>query len=79
MLGIVAMGFRTYDGTMRMVGTNSRAISAACHVLAEDRENGYLLPVQWRVVENHGGIGKCTFTTAPAKDTRLPQQGTSYI
>ncbi|KAK3689186.1 hypothetical protein B0T22DRAFT_440679 [Podospora appendiculata] len=44
MIAIVAIGFRRYDGTMRLVSTNSRAISAACHVLHDDRKDGYLLP-----------------------------------
>lgn len=48
-----------------MVVTNSRAISAACHVLEEDRNSSYLLPVQWAVVSMHAGVGKAAFTTAP--------------
>ncbi|KAI4599922.1 hypothetical protein KJ359_001658 [Pestalotiopsis sp. 9143b] len=59
------LGARTYDGTMSMVSTNSRAISAACHALEGDRENGYLLPVQWGVVQVKGDVGRCAFTTAP--------------
>ncbi|OTA93633.1 hypothetical protein M434DRAFT_41031, partial [Hypoxylon sp. CO27-5] len=50
-LTMIAMGLRKYDGTMSMVSTNSMAISAACHVLQEDREDGHLLPIQWGVVE----------------------------
>ncbi|RDA89814.1 hypothetical protein CP533_0873 [Ophiocordyceps camponoti-saundersi (nom. inval.)] len=77
-LAIVALGFRRYDGTMRMVGTNSRAIGAACHVLAEDRDEGYLLPVQWGVVEQTGGVGRCAFTTAPVDEVREPVEGMVY-
>ncbi|KAK3940285.1 hypothetical protein QBC46DRAFT_459091 [Diplogelasinospora grovesii] len=76
-LAILLMGFRSYDGTMRVVATNSRAISAACHVLPEDRPSGYLLPVTWGVVEMKGGIGKCTFTTA-SRETGLPEPGHLY-
>ncbi|RCI11040.1 hypothetical protein L249_5183 [Ophiocordyceps polyrhachis-furcata BCC 54312] len=77
-LAIVAVGFRRYDGTMRMVGTNSRAIAAACHVLAEDRDEGYLLPVQWGVVEQTAGVGRCAFTTAPVYEVREPVEGMEY-
>ncbi|KAK2046773.1 hypothetical protein LZ31DRAFT_461910, partial [Colletotrichum somersetense] len=79
MLVIVGLGLRRYDGTMRMVSTNSLAISAACHVLPEDRENGYLLPVQWGVVEMKGGVGKCAMTTAAAETIRLPKVGLGYM
>ncbi|KAF7521935.1 hypothetical protein G7054_g12302 [Neopestalotiopsis clavispora] len=77
-LGIIAVGMRKYDGTMRMVSTNSRAISAACHVLEGDRQNGYLLPVQWGVVEVAGGVGHCAFTTAPAHKLPELQDGIKY-
>lgn len=75
---IVAMGFRRYDGTMRMVGTNSRAISAACHVLEEDRAEGFLLPVQWGVVLQSGGVGRCALTTAAVDEVREPREGMEY-
>jgi hypothetical protein len=77
-LAIIALGFRKYDGTMRMISTNSLAISAACHVLQEDRASGYLLPVKWGVVEMRNGIGKCAFTTAPDHEIRLPVEGKMY-
>ena len=87
LLAVVAgLGFRRYDGVMRMVATNSRAISAACHVLEEDREDGYLLPVQWGVVSMSKGVGKCTFTTAPRQGVglnegalKMPEEGMKYI
>ncbi|KAK2049981.1 hypothetical protein LZ31DRAFT_537826 [Colletotrichum somersetense] len=41
---LTILGFRKYDGTMRMVATNSKAISAACHPPAEDQSQGHLLP-----------------------------------
>ncbi|KAI2780088.1 hypothetical protein F4815DRAFT_471190 [Daldinia loculata] len=77
-LAIAAMGFRTYDGTMSMVSTNSMAISAACHALEEDREEAYLLPVRWGVVEIKDGVGKCTFTTAPDDKIKAPEVGLKY-
>ncbi|KAH8179484.1 hypothetical protein LIA77_01003 [Sarocladium implicatum] len=61
---IIGMGLRQYDGTMPMVSTNSKAISAACHALEGDKREGWLLPVQWGVVSVHGGVGHCTFTSA---------------
>jgi hypothetical protein len=77
-LTIVFIGLIKYDGTMAMVATNSRAISAACHTLQEDRDSGYLLPVQWGVVEIKNRIGKCAFTTAPAHEVRRPEAGVKY-
>lgn len=62
--GVVALGFRHYDGHMPLVSTNSFAISASCHALEEDKTDGHLMPVQWGVVEIQNGIGHCTFTTA---------------
>ncbi|KAH8671223.1 hypothetical protein BX600DRAFT_458587 [Xylariales sp. PMI_506] len=79
-LAIVALGyFRWYDGTMPMVSTNSRAISAACHALPEDQANGYLLPVQWGVVQIQDGVGKVAFTTAPSHTIKEPKEGRYYI
>lgn len=75
---IVVIGFRKYDGTMSMVSTNSMAISTACHVLDEDREDGFLLPVQWGVVEMKDGTGKCSFTTAPSHQIKMPEVGLKY-
>ena len=75
---IVIMGFRRYDGTMRMVSTNSRAISAACHVMQEDRADGHLLPVQWGVIKAEDGVGHCSFTTAPAHEFLELKAGSLY-
>ncbi|KAI1377152.1 hypothetical protein F4677DRAFT_454255 [Hypoxylon crocopeplum] len=75
---IVVMGLRTYKCPMSMVSTNSMAISAACHVLPEDRDDAYLLPVQWGVVEITNGVGKCTFTTAPRDQIKLPEVTLRY-
>lgn len=77
-LAIILIGFRKYDGTMPLVATNSKAISAMCHVLEEDRPDGYLLPVQWGVVEVKDGVGKCTFTTAPIHEIKMPVVGMKY-
>ena len=64
MLGLVGIGFRKYDDEMPLVASSSRAISAACHVLPGDVDNGYLLPVQWGVVKVDKRVGHCAFTTA---------------
>ncbi len=80
MVAIIALAyFRAYDGTMRMVSTNSRVISAACHVLKDDERDGHLLPIKWGVVQRESGVGKVAFTTAPDHETRLPQVGKLYI
>ena len=63
-LGLVGLGYRKYDTEMPLVASNSRAISAACHVLPEDKESGYMLPVQWGVVKVDKRVGHCAFTTA---------------
>ncbi|KAI0099946.1 hypothetical protein GGR51DRAFT_534244 [Nemania sp. FL0031] len=76
---IILLGCRRYDGTMSMVSTNSLAISAACHGLAEDREFGHELPLQWGVVEiGEDGIGHCAFTTAPHHVIRKAEEGVLY-
>lgn len=79
MAAIIVVGFRKYDGTMRMVSTNSKAISAACHVLSEDLADGYQLPVRWGVVQIHDdGVGHCAFTTAPDHSLKELQEGQLY-
>ncbi|KAI1370753.1 hypothetical protein F4677DRAFT_437391 [Hypoxylon crocopeplum] len=76
---LLLIGCRKYDGTMRMVSTNSMAISAACHCPVGDREFGYQLPIQWGVVEiGEDGIGHCAFTTAPCHVIRRPQEHMLY-
>ncbi|KAK1830203.1 hypothetical protein QBC39DRAFT_285692 [Podospora conica] len=82
---VAGLGLRRYEGVMRMAATNSKAISAACHVLKEDQEDGYLLPVQWGVVSMSGGVGKCAFTTAPRQGAglsegvlQMPREGMRY-
>ncbi|KAK7931114.1 hypothetical protein PG985_001826 [Apiospora marii] len=75
-LAVVLLGCRKYDGVMRMVSTNSQAISAACHPLEGDRGEGYLLPLRWGVVElREDGVGHCTFTTAPQEGHGVGGQG----
>ncbi|KAK0722601.1 hypothetical protein B0T26DRAFT_749977 [Lasiosphaeria miniovina] len=78
-VGIVLIGFRTYDGTMRMVSIDSGAISAACHALEGGWESGYVLPVEWGVFKSRPGVGKCAFTTAPKHEMRDPVPGSFYI
>ncbi|KAK0383249.1 hypothetical protein NLU13_9162 [Sarocladium strictum] len=75
---IVGIGFRKYEGIMRMVSTNSKAISAACHVLTQDKKEGYLLPVQWGVVSRQNGVGHCAFTTARTNSIKPPKKGMRY-
>lgn len=72
-LVLIGTSFRRYEGTMRMVSTNSMAISATCHAHPRDRQDGYSLPVRWAVVKSCSGYGHCAFTTAPADQIRLPK------
>lgn len=81
---IVRLGSRRYDSVTRMVSTSSRAISAAC--LVEDREDRYLLPMQWGVVSVSKGLGKRAFAIAPLQSEeqdkegiRMPKEGMKYI
>ncbi|KAK4180652.1 hypothetical protein QBC36DRAFT_353990 [Triangularia setosa] len=74
-LGFLCLSMGRYDGVMRMASTNSRAISAACHVLPEDRKDGYLLPMQWGVVAMSRGVGKGAFTATPEEDISMSEEG----
>lgn len=48
---------------MSLVSTNSRAISAACHVLPDEVKDSYLLPLRWAVVEiDEFAVFHCAFT-----------------
>lgn len=61
---VIVLGFRKYAEQMSLVSTNSRAISAACHVLPEEVKDSYLLPIRWAVVEvDEFAICHCAFTT----------------
>jgi len=75
-LCLIGIGFFNYDGTMPVVSTNSRAISAACHVLEEDERYGYLLPVKWGVVQRQNGVGRCAMSTA--YDIKMPNSALLY-
>ncbi|KAI1325094.1 hypothetical protein F5Y16DRAFT_278388 [Xylariaceae sp. FL0255] len=79
LLVVIFLGCRKYDGTMRMVATNSLAISAACHALQDDRADAYQLPIRWAVVGiDPEGVGHCSFTTAPDAEVRPPREGSWY-
>ncbi|KAK8119706.1 uncharacterized protein PG998_004332 [Apiospora kogelbergensis] len=79
-LVMVLLGFRKCDGVMRMVSTNSRAISAAWHVLEEDRAEAHLVLVIRGVVEmREDGIGHCSFTTAPQEGPEVNGQGVREV
>ena len=78
LLGLGLLSCRRYNGTMPLVSTNSRAISASCHVLKEDISDGYLMPLQWAVVEVRAGeYAHCTFTTA--YNVKAPDAAHRYI
>jgi hypothetical protein len=69
-------GVRTFDSGIPLVGTNSAAISAACHKLPEDREP-HIKPVMWGVVKaaNTAGPGHCCLTSL---DATAPVEGSEY-
>lgn len=78
-LFIVCLGYNKYEGQMPMAGTNSRAISAACHVLPRDVEAGHLQPLRWGVVHiGEDGVGHCSFTTVPDEDIMELEAGRLY-
>ena len=57
-----ANGFRKYSGSMPLVGSNSAAISAACHAPNGDI-NASVSPIMWGAVETGGEVGHCCFTS----------------
>lgn len=64
---------------MSLVSTNSRAISAACHVLPEETKDSYLLPMRWAVVEvDEFAIRHCAFTAKPDDEVRDLEPGRLY-
>ena len=76
-LALIANGFRHFDPTiMRLAGSCSLAISAACHRPPEDREASFL-PVQWGAVSHDSaeGPGHCCFTSF---DIERPIEGHRY-
>jgi hypothetical protein len=75
---IVDMGFHKYDGIMKMVSTNSKAISAACHCPEEEKPAGYLFPVQWAVVEWSHGVGHCSMMTVRTERVGKVREGARY-
>lgn len=64
---------------MSLVSTNSRAISAACHVLPEEVKEGYLLPLRWAVVEEDDfAIRHCAFTAKSDNEVSELEPGRLY-
>lgn len=57
-----ANGFRKYPAGMPLAGSNSAAISAACHAPADDVDAS-VLPVMWGAVRTEGKVGHCCFTS----------------
>lgn len=66
-----ANGFRKYSATMPLVGSNSAAISAACHPPKDDIKAS-VSPLRWGAVETEEEVGHCSFTsldvTPPVQD-----------
>ena len=57
-----ANGFRKYSGRMPLVGSNSAAISAACHAPNGDN-HASVSPIMWGAVETSEEVGHCCFTS----------------
>ncbi|KAI9718441.1 MAG: hypothetical protein M1812_004162 [Candelaria pacifica] len=75
---LLLIGFQKFPegpGSMPLVSTNSRAISAACHAPPEDTDARFL-PVQWGVTGWDGKVGHCSLTTA--MDVAPPIPGHLY-
>ena len=67
-------GFRRYKPGMPLVGSNSAAISVACHRPNEDLDAAYK-PVMWGAVKTDGAVGHCCFTSF---EVTKPLEGELY-
>lgn len=68
----VANGFPQYAAAMPLVGSNSAAISAACHVLREDVDAS-VLTVMWGVVKDRRGWCGITRCRSTSFEVELPE------
>ncbi|KAI7776449.1 hypothetical protein LA080_005341 [Diaporthe eres] len=77
---VLVLGFRKYaEPMMSLVSSNSRAISDACHVLAEEVKDSYLLPIRWAVVEvDEFASRHCAFTTKSDDEVSDLEPGRLY-
>lgn len=76
---VIVLGLRKYAEPMSLVSTNSRAISAACHVLPEEVKDSYLLPIRWAVVEvDEFAIRHCAFTSKSDDEVSDLEPGRLY-
>ncbi|KAL8709696.1 MAG: hypothetical protein Q9220_005636 [cf. Caloplaca sp. 1 TL-2023] len=69
-----ATGFRRYPGGMPLAGSNSAAISVACHAPAEDVDAS-MLPVKWGAIKTGDGSLHCCFTSF---EVATPESGQMY-
>ena len=67
-------GFRRYKPSMPLVGSNTAAISAACHRPNEDVDAAYK-PVMWGAAKRDGAVGHCCFTSF---EVTKPLEGELY-
>jgi hypothetical protein len=74
-LGLIGIGFRSYEPGMSLVGCSSAAISAACHSRPDEDIDAALQPLQWGAVPFEGEIGHCCFSTGPVL---LPRENRVY-
>ena len=71
----VVTSLQKFKSGMPLAGSCSAAISAACHPNHIEDEHASILPLQWGVSANTGGIGHCTFSS---KDVDPPDEYTRY-
>ncbi|KAI8930983.1 hypothetical protein NX059_011995 [Plenodomus lindquistii] len=75
-ISIVAIGNIPYKQGIPLAGSNSMAISAACHP-GEDGTEAAVGKLRWGVVGvSEDGVGHCAFST---KEVTAPVEGTMYM
>ncbi|KAK9418971.1 putative DUF6536 domain-containing protein [Seiridium unicorne] len=63
-LPLVFVGiFRRFKPGMTLVGSNSAAISAACHSKEDEDDDTCEIPVMWGAVRTQGEVGHCCFSS----------------
>ena len=59
----IAFGFRHYRPGIPLAGSNSAAISAACHPDPAEPSDAFQVPLRWGVTSHDGVVGHCTFSS----------------
>lgn len=80
-ISMIGAGYIPYKSGMPLAGSNSMAISSACHSTVEDQESGAgaaaaFEKLKWGVIiENAGGVGHCGFSS---NHVSAPVEGQMY-